>query len=376
MKKFIYGVVFLFLLVGSVVGYSYNNYHHREAEIAKVLKFKDKAFKAYGTLLNGNYKEAKKLYDEALVLHDRDPKTLRDYALCLSKLGKNQKACEVYEKAYHLDAGKDEKVLANLASVYFKTENYLKSSNYYRELIERFRPRYRYIESLIVSLQHLNREDEAMGYYAFVMQNSPNFFVDKFPNLKAKYTKETKALPLRPKYESSEDIDALLKIARDYSAKGYDKKALLTYYKIINKTKTHEAANKEVSVLLLKHNDTKNALPYLENIANKDFDTLFKIGGIHHQNKRYKKAVDFYELALREKESPMLLKNLAACSFYLKDIEKVELYLAKLKKVDARLAYNFEYAILIKSGVEMTQKDKITNQLYNMWFDIKDSLKG
>jgi len=366
----------LVLIASSVFGYSYIKYQQREDKIANVLEFKSKAFNAYGALANKQYKKAKALYEEALELHSEDSKTLRDYAMCLSKLGENKKAAQMYEKAYHLDRYKVESTLLNLASIYFKIKDYEKSAQYYQELIERFRPKYKYIEKLIVSLLQLNQQDKAMGYYAYVVKKDPNYFKDKFQELKAKYTKDTKALDLLPKYENIKDIDKLLDIARDYKAKGYDKHALKAYYKILYQTKTHDIVNKETADLLLKNYDIDNALLYLKLIEKKDFDVLFKMGGIYHQNKKYKKAIELYELALKKKETPMLLKNLAACSFYNKDKKRVNTYLEKLKKVDKRLAYNFEYAMLIKSGVVMTQKEKIIYQLYNLWFDLKDSLKG
>lgn len=376
MKKIIYSLLFLSLIGGSVTGYSYYKYIQREAQIISVLKFKETAFKAYGTLANGEYKKAKTLYEEALKLHDKDSKTLRDYALALSKLGENKKACKIYEKAYLLDATKSETVLINLANICLKIEDHKKSAKYFKEAIERYRPKYRYIESLIISLKQLNKEDEAMGYYAYVMENNPEYFEGKFENLKTKYTKDTKAHNLAPKYDATQDIYKLLEIAREYKKQGYDKKALISYYKIIEQTKTNDIVNKEVTELLLKHSDTKNALVYLQHIENKGFDELFKIGGIYHQTKKYQQAIDHYEKALKIKETPMLLKNLTACSFYTKDINKVEKYLSRLKEIDGRLAYKFEHAMLVKSGIEITQKDKILYQLYDVWFDFKEKIKG
>ena len=377
MKRVIIGVVvFLFVATAAIVGFGYYEYQQREARIAKVLEFKDLAFRAYSNLANNNLKEAKKLYERALALHDEDSKTLRDFAQVLSKLGEHKRAVEIFERAYKLDLSKREDHLTTLADMHFKLENYEKAAEFYKEAIERFRPRYRHIEGLIASLLRLDRKDEVMGYYAFVVQNDPDFFEGKFPELRAKYTKETKAIDLTPRYDTTDEIDALLSIAREYRARGFDRRALLSYYKIINQEKTHDEANKEVADLLLKHSDTKRALVHLEHVKNKDFDVFFKIGGIHHQSKNYEKAIEYYRKALDIKETPMLLKNLVACGFHQRDIDKVEYYMAKLEKVDPRLANEIEHSMLIRAGFEMQKRDKILYQLNEMWFDFQDILKG
>jgi tetratricopeptide (TPR) repeat protein len=374
LKIFLYSILIISIVFSGVFGYAYYQYDKRENKIAHALEFKNKAYLAYAKLAGGDFKNSKALYKEALNLYDKDPKTLRDYALCLSKLGENKEAVKIYEKSYQNDRFKNEQILSNLAFMSLKIKDYERSVQYHKELIERFRPKYKYIENLIISLNQLNQPDKTMGYYAYVMQREPEFFNGKFAKLASKYTKETKALNLLPKYENVENIDELLEIARDYRAKGYDKHALKAYYKIAYQTKTHDVVNKELADLLLKNYDIKNALPYLKFISKKDFDVLFKMGGIHHQKKAYKKAIALYEEALKQKETPMLLKNLTACSFYIKDKDRVSKYLTRLGEIDPKLAYNFEYVMLIKSGVEMTKKEKITYQLYNMWFDLKDSL--
>ena len=375
-RKIVSFVAVVFLLAGSVFGYGYINYEQREAKIAEVLKFQEVAFRAYATLANGQAKASLKLYEEAIAIHDKEPKTLRDYAKTLEMTGNRKKAMEIYEKAYHIEDTKIEVILEQLAYGYHVLGDFEKSAKYHQELIEHFRPKYRYIKNLSLALEKQGKFDEAMRYFAYVKEQQSDFFKDdkEMEKFEKAYNNSIVAYDLKPKYDSVEDISQLLKLAQKYMAEGFDNNSLVTYRKIVDMENHHDEANKEAAKILITYGNTKDAIGHLELVQNKDFDTYFTLGGAYHENKKYSKAIENYEKAFELQPTDTLAKNLAACYFYAKDATNMEKYMKKLGEMNKKMAYNFEYAMLVKSGIEMNTKEKLAYQFYNMWFDLKDSL--
>ncbi len=375
LKKIVIGAVIVVLL--GVVGFSYkvyDNYLTREKKINHVLAFQKVAYEAYTMLVSGKYKESVKLYDKAITIHDKDAKTLLDYSNALAHTGKNEKSVLMFERAYQCANYKNEKVLNQLAHMNYKIKNYDKAVKYYKESIERFRPKYRYIEKVILSLDKQNKTDEAMGYFAYIQEKSPEYFKEKkkFEKFAKRYTKETKALALLPKYDTTEGTNALLALGAEYEKKGLDDKALKAYDKILYKNLNHQEANKREADLLIRYKDYAHAIKNLEVLEDDSFDTLFKLASVYQETKKYDKAIEFYEKALQKGQNALLYKNLAACAFRSGDKEKVLKYLSKLKEVNPRMAYNFEYMTLVSMGKEMSEEEKIEYHAVNTWHDLKD----
>ncbi len=375
LKKIVIGFV-LVCAVG-ISGFSYkvyDNYQTREDKINHVLKFQKVAFEAYTMLVSGNNKKAVNLYAQAIALHDEDTKTLLDYSNALAHIGENKKAVEMFERAYQNANYKNEDVLIQLANMNYKINNYEKSLYYYKEAVERFRPKYRYIQKIILSLDKLDNSYEAMKYFAYIQEKSPDYFSDKreFDKFALLYTKNTKAKDLLPKYDTTDDIDKLLALGQKYEKDGLDDKALKAYDKVLYQRPSHQKANLYVADLLLGYGDYDFALIHLKQLNSKDFETFFKLGGAYHQSKNYIKAIEAYEEALKYNENALLYKNLASCAFRNGDTKKVIKYLKQLEQKDPRMAYNLEYATLLSTGKEMSKKDKLIYQSVNTWYDLKD----
>lgn len=375
MKKIVVGILSFTILGISVFSYkTYDNYKIRENKIAEVLVFKDVAFKGYSALISGKYKEASRLYGEAYDIHKDDSKTLRDYAEALARTGEPKKAVVMYERGYLKSNYKNEEMLEKLAIMYFKIENYDKAIHYYKEAITRFRPRYTYIEKIILSLEAQGKTDEAMGYYAYVMQKDPTFFKGNknLEKLVSLYDKDTKALDLLPKYDTDGDIDFLLVLGQKYEDEGLDTKALKAYDKVIAMEPNNQKANHYASDIMLRYGDYSHALEHLSRLTNRDFDVLMKIAASFQEIRNYDKAIEYYEKALKKDNSALLYKNLAASAFRNKDKKRVDKYLNLLKKKDPRMAYNFEHATAIGIGHNMSKQEKLVYHAVNTWYDLKD----
>ena len=354
----------------------YDNYKSREEKINHVLEFQKVAFKAYSKLMSGENKEAVKLYEEAVKLHDKDTKTLLDYSTALAKMGENKKSIEMYEKAYLSANYKNEEVLEKLAKANFDIQNYDKSIKYYKEAIERFRPKYRYIENIIIALDKQNKTDEAMKYFAYIQEKSPRYFIgkkdfDKFSNI---YTKDIKSYDLLPLYDTTQNLEALLSLGEEYEKKGLDDKALKAYDKILYQDVNHQKANEKISNLLIKYKDYEYAIVHLETLDNDSLDVLNKKANAYHQIKNYEKAIEFYEQALKLEQNENIYKNLASCAFRMADKDKTMKYLKKLKELNPRMAYNFEYITLLSMGHEIDEEDRIEYHIVNTWYDLQELL--
>lgn len=360
----------------SVMGFSYvvhDNYQNREAKIAEVMEFQKMAFAAYTKLGTGKYKEAEYFYKKAMHIHDEDAKTLFDYSGILARLGKHQESIEMLEKSYLYSNYKSEEVLEQLAKMFYETQNWKKSTYYYKEAIERFRPKYKYIEKIILSLGKQDKLDEAMGYFAYIQERSPEYFKDKkeFDKFIKRYTSGTKALDLLPKYDSIEDIEALLALGQGYENKGHDDKALKAYDKILLADPVHQKAHSYASEIMLRYADYAHALEHLSELEEKDFDYYMKVGSAMQELKKYDQAIKYYEKALEKNSTALLYKNLTAVSFRNADQDRVYKYLALLREKDPRMAYNFEYATVVSLDEGMSTKEKLTYQAVNTLYDIK-----
>ena len=375
MKKIVIGLATAVLLgVGGFSYKVYDNYQTREKKINHVLAFQKVAYGAYTMLVSGNYKEAVKLYGKAVAMHDKDAKTLLDYSDALAHIGESKKSVEMFEKAYQNANYKNEDVLAQLASMNYKINNYERSEHYYKEAIDRFRPKYRYIEKVILSLDKQGKTDEAMAYFAYIQEKSPEYFKDKkeFEKFSKLYTPETKALNLLPKYDITEDEDELLALGAEYEKRGLDDKALRAYDKVLFSNPENQKANRYAADLMLRYGDYSHALEHLSKLKIEDFDVLMKKASVFQELKKYNMAIVYYEKALKKEQNALLYKNLAACSFRSGDKDKTLKYLSQLKNLDPRMAYNFEYMTLVSLGEEMSREDKLKYQALNTWYDLQD----
>jgi len=378
LKRIFIALVAVCILVLGVFAYVvYERYETREARIANVLEFQKLAFAGYSKLASGKFEEAKYFYERAIELHDRDPKTFLHYSGVLARLGQNKEAALALEKAYFNANFKNEETLTQVAKMFFEIGDYEKSLKYHKEAIERFRPKYKYIEKIVLSLHRLGRTDEAMGYFAYIQERDPQYFKGKEEFLKfAKlYTEDTKALDLQPKYDVTEGVEALLTLGIEYEKQGLSVKALEAYDKLLLSEPNHQEANKNIAALLISYRDYSRALRHLKVLEDDSFDTLFKIGGVYHQMKSYDKAIEYYEKALKKDKSVLLLRNLASTSLRAGDKERTLKYASKLREMSPKEAHSFEYMTIVSLGEEMSKRDKLEFQAINTLYKIREFLK-
>lgn len=372
----VFGVVLL--AAGAFAGYGYTQYQQREAQIAEVLAFQNIAFRAYGALANGSPQAALGLYEEALAIHDQEPGTLREYANALQATGQPAQAMATREKAYALQGQVIPSLLEELAEGFHALGDHARSAKYHGELIEHFRPRYRYIRNLALALDAQGEFDEAMRYYAYVREREPDFFRDDadMQRFEQAYRPEIVAYDLTPAYDTTDDIPALLAIAAGYVARGFDNRALATYRKIVMIDEHHDTANLAAADILIRNGNTRDAIGHLDLVQARDFDTWFKLGGAHHQNKAWDKAAAAYEEAWALAQTDLLAKNLAAVSFFRGDVDSMQKYLLALRGLNRLLAHEFEYALLEQAGVEITLREKIVNEGMILIGKLRDLLTG
>ena len=378
MKRLFFALAFVLFLVTTGIAYKiYDRYQAREGKIEEILEFQKIAIEAYSMLASGKFKESSYLYEKAIAIYDKDPKTLFDYSGVLARLGRDKEAALMLERAYNSANFKNEETLGMVAKMFFDIADHEKSLKYYKEAIERFRPKYRYIEKVILSLDSLGRYDEAMGYFAYIQHRDSDYFKEKeeFSKFLNLYTKETEALNLLPKYDTTEGVDALLALGVEYEKRGLSVKALRAYDKLLLSEPNHQEANRKIADLLMSYKDYDHALRHLLVLEDSSFDALFKIGKVYHQIKNYDKAIEYYEKALKIEQNALLLKNLASCSLKSGDKERIFKYLSKLRELDPREAYNFKHIAMISMGEKMSIQDKLTYQAINLWYDFKKYLQ-
>jgi len=376
MNKWIRNSGLLLLLVAmSFGGVTYYNYQQDEKEIAEVTRFKETALKAFQALGYEKIDTALSLYEQALRIHDEDAKTMADYALALKKGGRLNEAADSYLKSYFLDTIQNEKHLGNAGLLYLQQQKYHEAMAVYETLLKEHKRLYRYVEKIALCAFQIGAEEKALAYYAYIAEKEPGWFEDKkeFAELKALYDSQKEkinAIDLREVHEKTSDIAELKQAAAGLVNDHYDKQAVFTYQKIIELEPQNDEVRKVAAKIYLKHGNYVNALELLEGVEEKKFDTWFTIGGIHHENRRYRLALESYEKALEFKKDVQLLKNMSACAYYLNDKEALAQYFTALEKKDILVAYKFKHAVAINQGLEESKKDRLLHHAKLIWCSI------
>lgn len=377
MKKLI-KITSLTLLVGLLLfsGTVYYNYYQDEQEIAEVTLFKETALKAYQALGYDKIDIALALYEQALQVHAEDAKTMADYALALKKAGRLNEAADSYLKSYVLDKAQNEKNLANAGLLYLQQRRYGEAMAVYETLLREHKRLFRYVDKIALCALKTGDEDKALAYYAYITDRKADWFADKeeFAELKTLYLgrkEEITTADLREVHEKSSDLTELKQAAVELAENHYDKQAVYTYQKIIELEPENDEIRHIAAKLYLKHGNYANALELLEGVEEKTFDSWFTLGGIHHENRRYKLALEAYKNALElNKNDVQLLKNMSACAYYLNDKEALARYYTRLQENDLLLAYKFKYAVAGNQGREEGKIDKLVHQAKLLWYKI------
>jgi tetratricopeptide (TPR) repeat protein len=361
----------------ALVLYGVQRYNDYEAQQDDVRRFQQLALQGYGAVNAGKSEAAIGYYEAAIGIHDRDAASLSDLATLYRGQGRIEAAGRLYAQAYAAEPD-SYRHLYHAALCDYLQQRYDDAAQKATELMHRDRKRGKYYRLLAASRFGAGKREEALGYYAVIVQRES----DRNDTLLQDVQRAYAALEHKPEphrltfaYEETDDVGKLAELMRRYEREGYDIKALRTAQKILEITPGHDEAHKMAARLFYAHDAMNEAYRHASAVGEHDAESLEILGGTHQSFGEHDAALEAYERSYAMQPKKELLRAMAVCAFHGRRFEAMLVAIGRLEQYDPQLAHRVAYAIETEGGVEHGIWEKlsylITDDLLGLYCDFR-----
>lgn len=354
------------LAISLFIGYKYKQY---EAKQDEVRLFQKLAFDAMQSRMIAQNEKAKDLYEKAIAIYDKEPKSLEGLAAIYRNEKRYKEAKNLYLKIFEIDSG-NYSMLYNVALCEYLDNDFNASIATLEKLLLLDDAKKNYIRLLSANFAKTNQMQKALSYYASIKNAVAKDDVFLKDVIEAYGNNEVLATSFEFDYEKTDDIALLESIMQKYLKQNLDIKALRTAQKILKFNENHQDANKQATILYDKYNQSKMAFYHSQKVKDKD-DVILEIyaKGLR-TNGEFAKSIEIYDKLYKKTKKSDFLRLKALMALSIKDDELFNKSVLELENADPLLANKFIYALETEAGMVHTFWHKLRyvalNELYKI----------